>query len=116
MSTVGELIVEKKNNFCNFLLSITEDETINKKISEENINKYKENVEKLRSTTIEIFIFWISKDLLNKKDKLDLYPEHFLKLNGIEYISEIDKYKEKILAYLKLFIDLLEYTFEEDQN
>jgi len=116
MSTVGELITEKKNNFCNFLLTIIEDEEIKSKVNEENVNKYKENVQRLRDTTIEIFIFWVSNDLCRKKDKLDTYPTHFLKLNGIEYIPEIDKYKEKIIAYLKLFIDLLEYTFQEDDN
>ena len=116
--TVGDLITEKKNNFCNHLLTIADDQEVIKSFGPEQIKVYKENIEKLRSCALELFIFWINKNLMNKKDQLEEYALKFMKMNGFDcddHPELVEKYKPKIISYIKLFIDLLEYSFEEEK-
>ena len=116
--TVGDLIIEKKNNFCNNLLTIADDEEVIDTFDSEEIKVYKENIEKLRNCALELFIFWINKNLMNKKDELEEYSLKFMKMNGFncdDHPELVEKYKPKIISYIKLFIDLLEYSFEEEK-
>lgn len=125
MSTIGELIQEKKDNFIKFLTEVLESEEVIKHITESEINTFKQSIEKLQSASIVIFIFYITKELMPQKDNLDEYLKKFLTMNGInedsfflddeklkEYPQILSEYKEKVKKYLRLFIDIMEYSFE----
>lgn len=125
MSTVGELIEEKKDNFTTFLIEVLENEEVIKHITEAEITTFKASIDKLKEASIVIFIFFITKELMPKKDELDSYLKEFLIMNGIdkdsfflddeklkEYPPILTEYKEKVKKYLKLFIDIMEYSFE----
>lgn len=113
MATVGELIIEKKNNFCKYLLSIMEDKEVIEKLNIDSIKLFKQNIDKLQDCDVNMFIYWVGLELKPQKDKLNEYVIKWIKINGIDYIPEMDKYKDKIISYIKLFIDLIDYTFDD---
>lgn len=125
MSTIGELIEEKKNNFTNFLVEVIENEEVIKNITEEERNTFMKSIRKLSEASVTLFIFYITKELIPNKDNLNEYIKKFLNMNGInedsfflddeklkDYPPILSEYKEKIQRYLKLFIDIMEYSFE----
>lgn len=125
MSTVGELLQEKKDNFVKFLKEVIENEETIKLTTSKEKEKFSQCIEKLDSAKVELFIYYITKELIPQKDKIDTYVNTFLCKNGISEISpflndeELKKlsevlvgYKDKVKKYLKLFIDILEYSFE----
>lgn len=125
MSTVGELLQEKKENFYNFLVEVIENEETTKMLTTEEYDRFKECITKLKDAKVELFIYYVTKELLPQKDNLNIYVNTFLCKNGINEMSvflDDDKlkecsevlveYKSKVKRYLKLFIDILEYSFE----
>lgn len=125
MSTVGELILEKKINFTNFLFEILENEEVIKHITSEELEKFKTNIEKIRDVSIVLFIFFITKDIMPHRNNLDEFINKFLVMIGIkedsfflddeklkDYPSILSEYKVKTKKYLNLFIEIMEYSFE----
>lgn len=116
MKTIGELLIEKKNNCCNYLKEIIEIEEVKTKLTEEQIQKYKEHIAIFDNAPLFAFIYFIHNDLIKYRDDLKEYTNNFLKKNGIEDIEPFEKYKEKIEKYLQLFIDIIEYEEENETD
>lgn len=110
MSTVGELLEAKKNNCCKYLEEIIQKPEILEKLTEEQIKKYNERVSIFKNAPIFAFIYYVNVELIPNKDNLEDYTNDFLKKNGIEDLEPFAEYKEKIKQYLKLFIDIVEYS------
>lgn len=113
--TVGDLLLQKKNNCCLYLKEIIEKPEVIEKLTEEQIKTYNENTKKIEDAPIFAFIFFVHHELIPNKDNLNDYCNTFLKRNGIEDLEPFEEYKEKIVRYLKLFIDILEYSENKDE-
>jgi len=126
MSTVGELLQEKKNNFIKYMISVLNNEDVKDEITTIEIQTFRENIGKLQKISSEIFILFIAKELQPQKDKLNEYINHFLQMNGIcsesfllddenlkDHPQIFTDIKNKVVQYLQLFIDIYEYSFQE---
>ena len=56
------------------------------------------------------FIYFVHTELKPNKDNLKEYTETFIKKHGIEDLEPFEEYKEKLEKYLKLFVDIIEYS------
>lgn len=124
--TIGELLLEKKSNLYNYLSEVLKNDDIKANLSKDELETFIFRSQKLNEASVENFIFFIKKSMLPNKDNLDKYVNEFLCANGItktSFMLEDDKLKDypiiffecknKIKQYIKLFVDIIEYSFEE---
>lgn len=112
MSTIGDIIKEKKKNFYNYLIKIIEDEKISSKLSKEHIINFRKYTNRLIICSEEEFIYFVSTDLFQYKGNADLYVDKLLKDLNINDL-DITEYKQKIIDYINLFIDIIEYSMTD---
>lgn len=125
MATVGDLILEKKTNFTNFLHEVIANEEVGKLLSSEELSTCRVSINKINNASVPLFIFFITKDVMEERHDLKSYLNKFLITNGVredsiflndeklnDYPPVLLEYKEKAIKYLQMFINIIEYSFE----